>query len=238
MGGIACWLMPSLCGVLVGWLLNWLFSLMMRKDQPPKSSYAASAPAPAPVVTPTPIVPKPGAPTPVTHAEVTQTPVAPTSPAPAPAPVTPKPMGAPLKATAAKTAAVQAVTGKASPSKTTPVRAAPVKAPPVKAAVADVAAARAAGFTMKDAEDLTILQGVGPKINELMKANGVKTFADIARSSVPDLQKVLAAGGQLSRLANPETWPRQAQFAVDNRWADLKAYQDQLGRKSPGPAKS
>ena len=106
------------------------------------------------------------------------------------------------------------------------------------AAVVDLAAARAAGFTIKGADDLTIIEGVGPKINELMKTHGVNTFADLAKSSLPNLQKVLDAGGPHFRLANPETWPRQARFVVDNRWSELKAFQDQMGRRPPGPAKS
>lgn len=119
-----------------------------------------------------------------------------------------------------------------------PAPKAPVAAAAATAAVVDLAAARAAGFTMKGADDLTIIEGVGPKINELMKAHGVNTFADVAKSSVPNLQKVLDAGGPHFRLANPETWPQQAQMVVDNRWSALKAFQDQMGRRTGGPAKS
>jgi uncharacterized protein (DUF885 family) len=35
----------------------------------------------------------------------------------------------------------------------------------------DVGAARAAGFNMKHADDLTIIEGIGPKSDELLRAN-------------------------------------------------------------------
>jgi len=38
--------------------------------------------------------------------------------------------------------------------------------------VIDVGAARAAGFNLKHADDLSILEGIGPKIEELLRANG------------------------------------------------------------------
>jgi len=123
-----------------------------------------------------------------------------------------------------------------------PAAAAPSVVAPVVAAAAavpaliDLAGARAAGFTMKGTDDLTVIEGIGPKINELMKSHGVGTFADVASSSVAKLQGVLDAGGSSFKLANPETWPHQAQLIVDNRWNDLKAFQDELGRRTPDPS--
>ena len=154
-------------------------------------------------------------------------PLADVAPAPTPAPVAaPKPVAATPAAPAP------------APAPPAPKPAARVAAAVATAAAVDLAAARAAGFTMKGVDDLTIIEGVGPKINELMKAHGVKTFADVAKSSVPNLQKVLDAGGPHFRLANPETWPHQAQMAADNRWSALKAFQEQMGRRTGGPAKS
>lgn len=148
------------------------------------------------------------------------------APAPKPAPV------------AAPTPVAPALTPAAPTPAPAPKPAAPVAAAAATAAAVDLAAARAAGFAMKGADDLTIIEGVGPKINELMKTHGVNTFADVARSSVPNLQKVLDAGGPHFRLANPKTWPQQAQMVVDNRWSALKTFQDQMGRRTGGPAKS
>jgi predicted flap endonuclease-1-like 5' DNA nuclease len=93
----------------------------------------------------------------------------------------------------------------------------------------DLAAARAAGFsTIKGDDDLEIVEGIGPKIAELFHAKGVKTFAQLASMAPAQIQPMLDAAGPNFRLANPETWPDQADLAARNRWTALKAMQDGL----------
>jgi predicted flap endonuclease-1-like 5' DNA nuclease len=93
----------------------------------------------------------------------------------------------------------------------------------------DLAAARAAGFgTIKGDDDLEIVEGIGPKIAELFHAKGVKTFAQLAAMAPAQIQPMLDEAGPNFRLANPETWPDQADLAARNRWAALKAMQDGL----------
>jgi len=105
-------------------------------------------------------------------------------------------------------------------------------APPSR--VIDVGAARAAGFNIKHDDDLAILEGIGPKINELLHANGIKSFADLSRASVPELLEILERGGPHFQLANPGSWARQAALASENRWGELKRLQEELisGRPS------
>jgi predicted flap endonuclease-1-like 5' DNA nuclease len=95
-------------------------------------------------------------------------------------------------------------------------------------AVIDLAAAKAAGFAVKGADDLEIIEGIGPKIAELLLTNGVKTFAQLAAMTAAQIKPMLDAAGPNFRLANPETWPDQADLAARNRWAALKAMQDGL----------
>lgn len=92
----------------------------------------------------------------------------------------------------------------------------------------DLAAAKAAGFKLKGKDDLTAIEGVGPKINDLLKADGIKTFADLSDSSVPSVQTVLDNAGPRYQIANPGTWPDQANLAANNRWPALAALQDVL----------
>jgi predicted flap endonuclease-1-like 5' DNA nuclease len=93
----------------------------------------------------------------------------------------------------------------------------------------DLAAARAAGFaSIKGDDDLEIVEGIGPKIAELFHASGVKTFAQLAAMTPAQIQPMLDAAGPNFRLANPETWPDQADLAVRNRWSALRAMQDGL----------
>jgi predicted flap endonuclease-1-like 5' DNA nuclease len=112
--------------------------------------------------------------------------------------------------------------------------AAPNAAPtpgPTVAPVTDFAAAAALGFTLKKRDgydDLEIIEGIGPKICELFHNNGVKTFVQLARLSVPEMNAVLEKGGDRFSLANPETWAKQSALCANNRWAELKTLQDAL----------
>ena len=104
-------------------------------------------------------------------------------------------------------------------------------APPAR--VIDVGAARAAGFNIKHDDDLAIVEGIGPKINELLHANGIKSFADLSRASVPELLEILERGGPHFQLANPGSWARQAALASENRWGELKRLQEELVSGKP-----
>lgn len=95
-------------------------------------------------------------------------------------------------------------------------------------ALIDLAAAKAAGFALKNANDLTVVEGIGPKINELFNNAGIKTFAQLADASVPQMRKILDDGGSRFRIANPSTWAQQGALAAANKWTALKKLQDEL----------
>jgi predicted flap endonuclease-1-like 5' DNA nuclease len=127
----------------------------------------------------------------------------------------------------------------ASDTSTAPVQAKKtrVKKPAAKAKVnpnspktylLDSVAAKAAGFNLKGPNDLTVIEGIGPKINELFNKAGVASFAQLSKQSVPQMQKILDDGGDAYRLANPSTWAQQATLANENKWTELKALQDSL----------
>jgi predicted flap endonuclease-1-like 5' DNA nuclease len=151
--------------------------------------------------------------TPATPTKLDDTPAAKAS---TPAPV----MAAPV----AKAAAPAAAAPKAAPK----AAATPKPAAPQTAAVIDLAAAKKAGFALKNANDLTVVEGIGPKINELFNNAGVKTFAQLAKQTVPQMRKVLDDGGSRFRIANPSTWAQQAALAAENKWEELKKLQDKL----------
>lgn len=102
------------------------------------------------------------------------------------------------------------------------------KASAPAAIVIDIAAAKKAGFSLKNANDLTIVEGIGPKINELFHSNGIKTFAQLASATVPQMRAILDKGGARFRIANPSTWAQQAALAAVNKWAELKKLQAEL----------
>lgn len=111
-----------------------------------------------------------------------------------------------------------------------------VAAPPVAPLLAsshvvdgvDIVAAAKAGFSVRGQDDLKIVEGIGPKIDSLLKAAGINTFSQLAAASVGQVTGILEAAGPRFKLANPASWPRQAQLCADNQWDELKALQDHL----------
>jgi predicted flap endonuclease-1-like 5' DNA nuclease len=69
---------------------------------------------------------------------------------------------------------------------------------------------------------------VGPKINELFKDSGLKTFTQVGGATVKEMRAILNKGGARYRMANPSTWAKQATLAANNKWKELKKLQDEL----------
>jgi large subunit ribosomal protein L19 len=78
------------------------------------------------------------------------------------------------------------------------------------------------------ADDLTKIEGVGPKIGQALQAGGLNTFADIASSSAEKIREILDAAEGNFASHNPETWPAQSELARDEKWDELKTLQDEL----------
>ncbi len=77
-------------------------------------------------------------------------------------------------------------------------------------------------------DDLTKIEGVGPKISQLLQAAGFATFAQLAKAEINQLEQILEAAGSRYRLADPTTWPQQAGLAAAGQWEDLEALQENL----------
>lgn len=93
---------------------------------------------------------------------------------------------------------------------------------------------RTLGFS-NNPEDLQIIEGIGPKIEQLLKDNGIQTWNDLANTSVERLREILDAGGPSFRISDPGTWAHQAKLASEGKWGELTAYQDFLDAgREPG----
>ncbi|WGD35937.1 hypothetical protein [Olleya sp. YS] len=98
-----------------------------------------------------------------------------------------------------------------------------------KTGVAFDAAAAKAAFGKKIKEnDLTVVEGIGPKIQELFHNHDVKTWSALANCSVEKCKDVLKSGGKRFEMHKPGTWPEQADLAAKGLWQKLKEWQDQL----------
>ncbi|MCH3881315.1 MULTISPECIES: hypothetical protein [Tenacibaculum] len=92
----------------------------------------------------------------------------------------------------------------------------------------DAAAAKAAFGKKVKENDLTVVEGIGPKIQELFHNFDVKTWAGLGSTSVEKCQEVLESGGARFKMHNPKTWPKQAGLAAAGKWQELKDWQDAL----------
>jgi predicted flap endonuclease-1-like 5' DNA nuclease len=79
-----------------------------------------------------------------------------------------------------------------------------------------------------ETDDLQKIEGIGPKIAQLLAEKGIDTFAQLAETEAETLADMLAAGGGAFKLADPKSWPKQARLAADGQWEALKALQDEL----------
>ena len=97
-------------------------------------------------------------------------------------------------------------------------------------------ASRAMATTSLDVRfrNLKIIEGIGPKIESLLKDSGIETVQDLASSKVADLKDILQGAGSKYRIHDPTTWPDQAKLAANEEWEKLKTYQDYLiGGREP-----
>ena len=81
-------------------------------------------------------------------------------------------------------------------------------------------------------DNLEIIEGVGPKMSELLKENNVNDWASLAAMSPKEIKEVLNKYGDRYRIIDPKSWPLQAELANQNQWNQLIAHQESEGGKS------
>ena len=79
-----------------------------------------------------------------------------------------------------------------------------------------------------EADDLEKVEGIGPKIAEVLTEAGIDTFAKLADSTPEAIREIMDAAGSQFASHDPATWPQQAKMAADGKWDELKAWQDEL----------
>ena len=77
-------------------------------------------------------------------------------------------------------------------------------------------------------DDLKTIEGIGPKIAELLNNAGITTFAQLADSDDATVQQVLIDAGPSFNRHDATTWNEQAALARDGKWDELKELQDRL----------
>ena len=101
---------------------------------------------------------------------------------------------------------------------TAPVTPPPVPVTPPPAPVVPVAGAE---------DDLKKIEGIGPKIEELIKNGGIKTWAKLSETDPSVIQGFLDAAGPRYKMHKPQSWPLQAGMAARGEWEALEKWQDE-----------
>lgn len=77
-----------------------------------------------------------------------------------------------------------------------------------------------------EADDLEIIEGIGPKIREVLNDAGVRRFAQLSAMQPVTISEILRDAGL--GLADTSSWPEQARLAANGDMEGLKALQDRL----------
>jgi predicted flap endonuclease-1-like 5' DNA nuclease len=98
-----------------------------------------------------------------------------------------------------------------------------------KTGEAPIARSSKASKTGGAAYNLKLIEGIGPKIEQLLKEEGLDTWVKLSMANPDDIRSILIRkGGSAYRVHDPRTWPYQAKLAAEGLWKDLKKYQDKL----------
>jgi len=75
-------------------------------------------------------------------------------------------------------------------------------------------------------DDLKKIEGIGPKIEELLHSSGIVTFIDLSKAEADAVKEILHAAGSRYQMHDPTSWPLQAEMAANGEWDKLKEWQE------------
>ena len=128
-----------------------------------------------------------------------------------------------LGSAATSFAAGAAVSNLASKPKETP------KPPAPKAEAPKAEAPKAAGvYAGLKSDNLQIIEGIGPKMESVLHAAGVKTWSNLAGKSHQELRAILDSHGDKYKIINPSTWAEQAALAAKGDFDGLISLQKDI----------
>jgi hypothetical protein len=86
--------------------------------------------------------------------------------------------------------------------------------------------ARATTLTGGMDDDLTRIEGIGPKIQSTLRMAGIHCYNDLVLADPAWLREVLLKANL--RLADPTTWPKQAQMLAEGKLAEFEKFTSEL----------
>lgn len=79
-----------------------------------------------------------------------------------------------------------------------------------------------------DGDDLKKIEGIGPKIAEILTQAGISSYVQLAEAGEERLRAILEEAGSRYKMHDPSTWSQQAGLASEGKWDELKVMQDEL----------
>ena len=76
------------------------------------------------------------------------------------------------------------------------------------------------------ADNLTKIEGIGPKAAEALVNADMDTYAKLAKGKADEIKEILTAASSRMAHLDPTSWPKQAKMAAEGKWDELKEWQD------------
>lgn len=77
-------------------------------------------------------------------------------------------------------------------------------------------------------DDLKLIEGIGPRIEKMLKEAGIQNYTQLRNTPVEKLQDIVRQSGSIYKMHHPETWPLQASLADEGKWEELEKFQSEL----------
>lgn len=80
----------------------------------------------------------------------------------------------------------------------------------------------------QQADDLTKVEGIGPKAAEALAKNNIDSYATLAKAEPENIKEILTEASSRMAHLDPTSWPKQAEMAANGKWDELKEWQDNV----------
>jgi len=86
-------------------------------------------------------------------------------------------------------------------------------------------------------DQLRKIEGIGPKIEEILHKHGILTYKMLAEADVDRVREIVHSANPAYKVHDPATWPEQAKLADLELWDELDLLQSKLkgGKKACSP---